>query len=73
MEHERFDKRIHVLIFESESHNAIQEILRNVSRILPGNVNILSYQVDDSLFRVVLASLREGASLSYLGKKRGGR
>lgn len=48
MDHERYDKRIHVLIFESKSHNAMQEILRNVCRVLPGNVNILNYQVDDS-------------------------
>lgn len=73
MNHERYEKKIHVLIFESESHSAIQEILRTASRILPGNVNILSYQLDDSFFRLVLASLREGTALSVSGKNRGGR
>lgn len=73
MKNETYDKRIHVLIFESESHSAIQELLRSVSRVLPANVNILNYQVDDSLFRLVLASLREGASLTGFGKNRGGR
>ena len=73
MKNERYEKRIHVLIFESESHAAIQELLRSVSRVLPPNVNILNYQVDDSLFRVVLASLREGVSLTGFGKDRGGR
>ncbi|MEK6919651.1 MAG: hypothetical protein AABX62_01255 [Thermoproteota archaeon] len=73
MKNETYDKRIHVLIFESESHSAIQELLRSVSKVLPPNVNILNYQVDDSLFRVVLASLREGVSLTGFGKNRGGR
>ncbi len=63
-------KRIHVLIFESESHNAIQTVLRTVSKVLPANVNTLVYQVDDTLFRLVLSSLREGVSLSSeYGKK----
>ncbi len=66
----RQDKRIHVLIFESESHNAIQTVLRSVSKVLPANVNTLIYQVDDTLFRLVLSSLREGVSLSSgYGKK----
>jgi len=73
LQHERREKRIHVLIFESESQNSIQEILSSVARVLPGNVNMLTYQVDDTLFRLVLASLREGAALSYAGKNRGGR
>ncbi len=73
MKNETYDKRIHVLIFESESHSAIQELLRSVSKVLPPNVNILNYQVDDSLFRIVLASLREGVSLTGFGKNRGGR
>ena len=73
MKNEAYDKRIHVLIFESESHSAIQELLRSVSKVLPPNVNILNYQVDDSLFRIVLASLREGVSLTGFGKNRGGR
>ncbi len=64
MKVERYDKRIHVVIFESESRAAIQELLRNVSRKLPANVNILNYQVEDTLFRMVLASLRAGASLT---------
>ncbi len=70
---ERSDKRIHVLIFESESHSAIQELLAGLSSGLPSNVNVLNYQVDDSFFRVVLASLREGVALSGRGKNRGGR
>ncbi len=66
----RQGKRIHVLIFESESHNAIQKVLRSVSKVLPANVNTLVYQVDDTLFRLVLSSLREGVSLSSgYGKK----
>ncbi len=66
----RHDKRIHVLIFESESHSAIQMVLRSVSKVLPENVNTLVYQVDDTLFRLVLSSLREGVSLSSgYGKK----
>jgi len=73
LKNETYDKRIHVLIFESESHSAIQELLRSVSKVLPPNVNILNYQVDDSLFRIVLASLREGVSLTGFGKNRGGR
>lgn len=73
MNRERHDKRIHILIFESESHGAIQEILRTASKMLPGNVNILSFQLDDSFFRLVLASLREGTALSVSGKNRGGR
>ncbi len=73
MNGEKNGKRIHVLIFESESHNAIQELLRSVSRILSPKVNILSYQVDDSFFRMVLASLREGVALSRFAKNEGGR
>ncbi len=70
MKSARHDKRIHVLIFESESHNAIQTVLRTVSKVLPANVNTLVYQVDDTLFRLVLSSLREGVSLSSgYGKK----
>ena len=70
MKSARQNKRIHVLIFESESHNAIQRVLRSVSKALPANVNTLIYQVDDTLFRLVLSSLREGVSLSSgYGKK----
>ncbi len=70
MKSARQDKRIHVLIFESESPNAIQTVLRSVSKVLPANVNTLVYQVDDTLFRLVLSSLREGVSLSSgYGKK----
>ena len=66
---ERYDKRIHVLIFESESRTAIQELLQSLSRTLSSNVNVLNYEVDDSFFRLVLASLREGAALSGREKK----
>ncbi len=69
MNDEKYDKRIHVLIFESESYSAIQELLRSVSRILPPKVNILSYHVDDGFFRLVLAGLREGASLTRVREK----
>ncbi len=58
------------MIFESESHNAIETVLRRVRKVLPANVNTLMYQVDDTLFRLVLSSLREGVSLSSrYGKK----
>lgn len=70
---QRHDKRIHVLIFESESGTVIRKLMRSISRVLPPNVNILSYQVDDGFFRVVLASLRESAALSGPAKNRGGR
>ncbi len=69
MNGEKNQKKIHVLIFESESYNAIQELSRRVSRILPPKVNILSYQVDDGFFRLVLAGLREGAALTRVRKK----
>jgi len=63
------ERRIHVLLFESESRLAVQELLQVVSKNLPSNINILIYEVDDTLFRMVLTSLQEAAALSSGGKK----
>ncbi len=62
-----------MLIFESESYAAISRLLENLSSALVSNVNVLSYEVDDSFFRLVLASLREATALSGREKNRGGQ
>src|SRR5438093_3808065 len=67
------EKRIHVLLFESESRSAVQELLQIVSKKFPSNINILIYEVEDTLFRMVLTSLQEAASLSSEGNNRVGR
>ena len=60
MKNQRHDRRIHVLIFESENQTVIRELMRSISRVLPPKVNILSYQVDDGFFRVVLGESAGG-------------
>jgi len=69
LKHEGEDRIIHVLVFESESYGAIHELIEVVSKEMPSKVNVLSYRVDDTLLRLVLASLREGAALSGRRKK----
>ena len=45
--------------------------MENLSKTLVSNVNVLSYEVDSSFFRLIFASLREGAALSGREKKIG--
>ena len=60
------------MVWQHSKNTGIKaRLLENLSKTLVSNVNVLSYEVDGSFFRLFFASLPEGAALS--GRKKIGR